>query len=336
MSVYQYSVYQPPVAISACTRCGILSTKPFKTSSPMSHQTSINRACKMLRMCSGDPPMCFVSAYRWWSSHLRWAHNCLIRFMSGEFESQCMTENPCALMALSRNSLVRLAVCEVALSCWNTMFVRPSAANASIKGRKVSFRMSIYTSLLTIPLTKVIGPRLLPTKHPQIICDIFPPRDFGWMFLIAYFSFLFCRRKICNWQGLLSFCTAHSSDHATFRQSSTVQCQCAFAQLRQLAACFLVNNMRFTAFYFRMPASRSRCRMVCWLMFKEMFCCNSCRGTRVSISAVRTMYRSSEIDVLRALPGGWTLSIDSRSSRRCRKLVTVRRGMPNCLPISWC
>src|SRR5271170_2419615 len=169
---------------------------------------------------------------------------------------------------------------------------------ASIKGTSFSLRISIYNVVFTVPLIKAMGPSILPTKQPQIICDISPSRALGRMFLGSYFSRLFCRRHTHICLGSLFFFTAHSSDHSTRSHCFCVQFRCSLAHLSRFAACILLNNGRFTAFHFRMPAARNRRRRVCSDTLLLVSSRNWARGTLVLDSAARTMYRSSALLVL--------------------------------------
>ena len=74
----------------------------------------------------------------------------------------------------------------------------PSSVSALRYGRRLLRRMSMYTSLLTVPSMNAIGPNLLLTKHPHIICETSPSLALPRTFLSAYFSCLFWCRKTQN------------------------------------------------------------------------------------------------------------------------------------------
>src|SRR5947207_15415244 len=108
------------------------------------------------------------------------------------------------------------------------------------------------------------------------------------MFFDSYFSCLFCRRKTRIFRGSLSFFTAHSSDHNTLRQSSTVQCRCALAHANRCLACFLFIKGLSTALHFLIPASRNRRRRVC----SEMLLIVSARTSAIRILVLRSAVRT--------------------------------------------
>src|SRR5579859_883615 len=102
----------------------------------------------------------------------------------------------------SKKALVVLDIWGRALSCWNVIPDMPSLASASRYGRRLLRRMSIYTSLLTVPSMNAIGPSLLPAKHPHIICEISPSLVLPRTFLGAYFSsFVWCRKTQTCWRA---------------------------------------------------------------------------------------------------------------------------------------
>ena len=316
-------MYQPLTSISACTRCDILSISRSNTSPLIDHHTSCNRSLRTWRIYWGEPRRVAISGYRWWSSSLRWAHRFSIKFISGEWGGHSMTANLRSLAVVVKNAWVFFDVWTEELSCWKVISVMLSAANASRYGRRLFRNMVIYTSLFTEPSIDTIGPSLLLTKHPHIICERSPSFDFPQIFLGAYFSSLiWCRNTQTCWRAE-SFCIAHSSDHATLAQSSRVQWWCASAHWRRFSACSYFKRARLTARHFRIKSSCSRRRMVDVEAGTLTMFCNEVKGTRVLVSATEMICLSYAFIVIWGWPGRERFFDECRILRRVRKLDTV-------------
>jgi len=177
------------------------------------------------------------------------------------------------------------------------------------------------------PLMNATGPSLSLQKQAHTITGTPPWSSLLQIFLRANFSHLFWRQKIHNFRGSLSCLTRHSSDHAISAQSSRVQCWCALAHLRRLAARSLVNNILSTALHFQIPSSNDRRWRIHVEISWNALIESSLTGTLVSDSAI-TNVASAEFlwsSRVREIVRCFTLiKAGKKTVYRCREIFKSR------------
>ena len=112
-----------------------------------------------------------ISKYHRWNLSLRYTQRFSMRFMSKELSDHFIIINPCSLAVFLSQSQVKLAIWDLALSCWNVISHRSFALNASMNSRRYWSRMAIYYSFLIESSINAISSNLLPIKHSHTICD---------------------------------------------------------------------------------------------------------------------------------------------------------------------
>ena len=155
--------------------------------------------------------------------HLKYIHNCLIIFRSGEFGSQSIMTMLYISITVLNHFHVLITGCDIALSCmkYNSV-VLLSNWRASRKSKKCCVRIPIYVSWLTVPSIKTIGPNLSLIKHLYIITEPLSNFHVNWIFFRAYFCILCCCPKIQIVKELLSHLTINSSNETTCCQLHSV------------------------------------------------------------------------------------------------------------------
>ena len=169
-----------------------------------------------------DPERYLVSGYYRWSLSLRYAQRFSMRFMFRELNDYFIIINPCSLAVFLSQSRVKLAIWDLALSCWNVISHKSSTLNASMNSRSYWSRMTIYYSFLIESSINAIDSNLLPIKHPHIICDNSSSRFFVTIFFGIYFFTLFWYFHIHTMRMSLFFWIANSLDHIIIAQSSII------------------------------------------------------------------------------------------------------------------
>jgi hypothetical protein len=184
--------------------------------------------------------------------------------------------------------------------------------------KSIDIHMCIDQSINKSDRTKLISDKA-SSDHLQCTAPFWFALTILWCILLA---FILSSKTQTLW-GSLFFCTAHSSNHATFCQSFTVQCQCTFAHLQCWATCHFVKKGRSSALHFHIPSSCNHGCKVCSHMLIPVSTCNCVKDTRVSDLAIWMIYRWSATDVLRGLPEHSRLLMDLCLLAHCRKLLAV-------------
>ena len=164
-------IYQFFVFIKVCIWYNMLLMRFSRNSSSIIHYIFNNHDFNFLLILLNDSWNNEISEYCRWSWSLRWNQSYSIEFMSNELENQIIMENSCFFVNWSRIFLVFSAIYDRALSCWNTIFVIPSAWRTSKKDNNWSWRMMMQTFLLTISSINIIESSLLLKKHFYIIYE---------------------------------------------------------------------------------------------------------------------------------------------------------------------